>query len=221
MGSAPQFAREEIDRLLTTTRSVRRRLDLERAVDPRVVLDCIRLAVQAPTAGNEELWRWVVVTDPLRRAELARIYRAAGLDWLRSALAEAADEQAERVYSSALYLADVLDRVPVHVIPCIVGRPDPGQPGMAADVFGSILPAAWSLMLALRSRGLGAAWTTIHLGREREAAELLGIPDDVLQVALLPVAYTLGTEFKPARRRPAEDVTFWNAWGENAAPSAP
>lgn len=154
----------------------------------------------------------MVVTDQELRSQIARIYRAAGYDWLQGALAAARDEQERRVYESAVYLADVLERVPVHVIPCIMGRIDPDQRGMAADLLGSILPAAWSFMLALRSRRLGSAWTTIHLARDDEVAELLGIPDDVTQATLLPVAYTIGTEFRPAPRRPIEEVTFWNGW---------
>jgi nitroreductase len=220
MGTSADFELSEVDRLLTTTRSVRRRLDLDRPVDPAVVLECIRLAIQAPTAGNVQSWRWVVVADPTIRHQLADIYRAAGLEWLQGAVTSAADEQERRVYASALHLARILERVPVHVIPCIHAQIDPDQPGMAADVLGSIIPAAWSFMLALRSRGLGTAWTTIHLGREREAAELLGIPDDVMQIALLPVAYTIGTDFKPAKRRPVEDVTYWNRWGSSPPTTA-
>lgn len=209
----------EVDRLLTTTRSVRRRLDLSQPVDPATVLDCIRVAQQAPTAGNVEAWRWVVVTDPQIRTELTRIYRDAGLEWLKDARAAAEDDRARRVYDSALHLADVLERVPVHVIPCVVARIDASQPATAADVFGSIIPAAWSFMLALRSRGLGTAWTTIHLGRAEESARLLGIPDDITQVALLPVAHTVGTEFRPARRRPVEEITFWNRWSDSVMTS--
>jgi nitroreductase len=205
---------EVIDRLLSTTRSVRRRLDLERPVDPAIVLECLRLAVQAPAAGNVEAWRWMVITDPDTRRQIADIYRRAGLDWLDNALRTADSDQERRVYESAIHLAQVLEHVPIHVIPCIVGRIDPAQPGMAADVLGSVIPAAWSFMLALRSRGLGSAWTTIHLANEGETRTLLGIPDDVTQVALLPVAHTIGTHFRPARRRPAEQVTFWNTWGQ-------
>lgn len=210
--SSTEFDLDQVDRLLATTRSVRRRLDVERPVERRIILECLRLAVQAPAAGNVEAWRWVVVTDAELRSELARIYRAAGYDWLQAALAAAKDDRERRVYESALHLADVLEQVPVHVIPCIEGRIDPGQRGMGADVYGSILPAAWSFMLALRSRGLGAAWTTIHLAREDEVAELLGIPGDVTQAALLPVAYTIGTDFRAATRRPIEEVTYWNLW---------
>jgi nitroreductase len=197
------------DHLLSTTRSVRKRLDLERPVEPEIILECIRLAVQAPTGSNTQLWRWVVVTDQAKRTGLAELYREAGAGYLRSAGATA-EGQSKRVYDSAMYLADNLEHVPVHVIPCLVGRIDDVR--HAAGFYGSILPAAWSFMLALRARGLGSAWTTIHLGREAEAAALLGIPDNVTQAALLPVAYTIGTDFKPASRPPVEEITYWDTW---------
>jgi nitroreductase len=201
------------DRLLTTTRSVRRRLDLDRPVEPDVILECLRLAVQAPTGSNAQGWRWIVVTDPDKRAELGRMYSEGGADYLRSAAANEMNPQTRRVYESAVYLADVIGRVPVHVIPCIHGRADNAPNILSASIYGSIMPAAWSFMLALRSRGLGSAWTTLHLMKEKEAAALLGIPDDVTQVALLPVAYTVGDDFKPATRPPIETITYWDGWG--------
>lgn len=209
----PPFDLAETDRLLTTTRAVRRRLDLDRPVDPAVVVDCLRIAVQAPTASNSQSWRWMVVTDDETRAEIARIYAEVGSEYLAMAAEGAEDPQTRRVYESALALTDVLGRVPVHVIPCMEGRVDGAENGIAAAAYGSIIPAAWNFQLALRSRGLGSVWTTLHLFREREIAEMLGIPDDVTQVALLPVAHTLGTEFAPARRPPVENITYWNAWG--------
>jgi nitroreductase len=212
---APPFDLRETDRLLSTTRSVRRRLDLERPVDLSVVLDCIRLAVQAPTGSNGQGWRWMVVTDPQKRAEIARQYAEVGTAYLARAAAEAEDPQTRRAYEGAHALTRVLDRVPVLVIPCIEGRFDGAPNGVAASSFGSILPAAWSFLLALRSRGLGSVWTTLHLFREREVAELLGIPDDVTQVALFPVAHTVGTDFRPAVRRPVEEITFVDTWGAN------
>lgn len=204
------------DELLSTTRSVRRRLDLRRAVEPEVILECLRQAVQAPTGGNVQNWRWLVVTDATKRARLADLYREAGADYLEQAARNATDSQTRRVYESAVYLATHLHEVPVHVIPCQLGRADGAENGRAAGFYGSILPATWSFMLALRARGLGSAWTTLHLQREREAAELLGIPPDVTQVALLPVAYTVGTDFKPASRAPVENVTFWDGWNATA-----
>ena len=202
------------DHLLSTTRAVRRRLDLERPVERDVILDCLRLAVQAPTGGNSQGWRWLVITDEAKRAELARLYKEGGAEYLEAARAAAEEgSQTWRVYDSALYLVDVMAKVPVMVIPCIQGRPEGGGNPLGAALYGSILPAAWSFALALRSRGLGTSWTTLHLGKEQEAAELLGIPEDFTQVALLPVAYTTGGDFKPARRPPIETVTFWDHWG--------
>jgi len=201
------------DHLLSTTRAVRKRLDLQRPVEKSVILDCLRLAVQAPTASNAQNWHWVVVTDPEKKAELARIYTEGGAEYLRAAASTAPAGQTRRVYESALYLTEVLDRVPVHVIPCIEGRFDNSPNMMAAARYGSIIPAAWSFMLALRSRGLGSAWTTLHLYKEKEAAALLGIPDDVTQVALIPVGYITGGELKPAERPPVEGITYWDTWG--------
>jgi nitroreductase len=201
------------DHLLSTTRAVRRRLDLDRPVEKSVILDCLRLAVQAPTASNAQTWRWVVVTDADKKAELARLYAEGGGAYLKAAAASATDPQTRRVYESAVYLSEILGRVPVHVIPCIEGRVDNAPNPLAASMYGSIIPAAWSFMLALRSRGLGSAWTTLHLFKEKEAAALLGIPDDITQVALIPVGYTAGSDFKPATRPPVEDITYWDAWG--------
>ena len=208
------FDTEVTDRLLSTTRSVRKRLDLDRPVETEVVLECLRLAVQAPTGSNAQGWRWLVVTDPEKRAELGRMYSEGGSDYLRSAAANEMDPQTKRVYESAVHLSDVIGRVPVHVIPCIHGRADNAPNIMSASIYGSIMPAAWSFMLALRSRGLGSAWTTLHLMKEKEAAELLGIPDNVTQVALIPVAYTVGDDFKPAKRPPIDTITYWESWGD-------
>ena len=208
------FDLDQTDRLLSTTRSVRKRLDLDRDVPRSVITECLTLAAQAPTASNAQAWRWLVVTDADKRRELARMYSAGGKGYLQSAASSEIDPQTRRVYESALYLTGALERVPVHVIPCIEGRFDNTPNAVAASRYGSILPAAWSFMLALRSRGLGSAWTTLHLYKEREAAELLGIPfDSVTQVALLPVAYTVGTDFKPAARPPIEDIMYWDSWG--------
>jgi nitroreductase len=204
------------DLLLSTTRAVRKRLDLERPVPREVILECIRLAVQAPTASNSQTWRFIVVTDAAKRAALAELYGATGRPYLEAgARGEMSDDrQTVRVYESALYLLDILHRVPVHVIPCIEGRVGATGNMSGASFYGSIMQAVWSFTLGLRARGLGTVWTTLHLQREEEAAELLGIPyESVSQVALLPVAYTLGTDFKPARRAPVEEITYWDTWG--------
>jgi len=204
-----------VDELLSTTRAVRKRLDLSRPVEREVILECLRLAVQAPTASNNQDWRWVVVTDADKRAAIAEIYNSVGAEYLAQKANTEKDPQARRVYESATALTSTLADVPVHVIPCIEKRVDGLPLVAAASAWASIIPAAWSFLLALRSRGLGSVWTTLHLAKEREVAELLGIPDTVTQVALFPVAYTIGTDFKPAKRPPVEDITSWNTWGEH------
>src|SRR5947208_6383944 len=209
-----------IDELLTTTRAVRKRLDLDKSVPPEVINECLELAIQAPTGGNQQTWRWVIVTDPDKRKALAEMYRQAWnvvyKDQGEDAMAQARREieaQQRRVYRSADFLADNLERVPVHVIPCILGSLPEGTPAwMAASFLGSIIPAVWSFQLALRSRGLGSAYTTLHLAHHADAAKLLGIPETVTQVALIPVAYTKGTTFKPAERRPVSEITYWDEW---------
>jgi nitroreductase len=196
------------DELLSTTRSVRLRLDLERPLEREVLEECLRLAQQAPTGGNSQGWSFVVVTDPAKRERLAEWWREVADGYL-------ADRPGGgRIRGGVRYLADNLQHVPAHVIPCISPRTD-GRPSAAQAVtWGSIIPAAWSFMLAARSRGLGTVWTTFHLAHEREAAELLGIPyDEVMQVALIPVAYTKGTDFKPAPRRPLDTMVRWDGWG--------
>jgi nitroreductase len=204
-----------VDELLTTTRAVRKRLDLTRPVDREVILECVRLAMQAPTASNAQDWRWVVITDADKRAAIAEIYRSIGAEYLAQAAAAATDPQTQRVYQGALGLTETLARVPVHVIPCLEGRFDGTNQLIAASAWASIIPAGWSFLLALRSRGLGSVWTTMHLAKEREVGDVLGIPATVTQAALFPVAYTIGTDFRPAVRPPAETVTFWNTWGEH------
>jgi nitroreductase len=201
-----------VDELLTTTRAVRKRLDLTRPVGRDVILECIRLAMQAPTASNAQDWRWMVVTDADKRAAIADIYRSIGAQYLAYATETASDPQTRRVYESAMSLTDTLAQVPVHVIPCLDQRIDDAVPGVAAAAWASIIPAGWSFLLALRSRGLGSVWTTMHLFKEQEVAEVLGIPGTVTQAALFPVAYTIGTDFRPAARPPAETITFWNNW---------
>ncbi len=214
---------EEIDTLLSTTRSVRKRLDLERPVPRAVVEQCLALAQQAPTGGNRQLWSFVVVTDPATRSALAEIYRKGWDRYVTEGIVErpglppadpGARARQQRIGASARYLADNLERVPVLVIPVIRNRVDGREPAIVASHFGSVLPAAWSFMLAARARGLGTAWTTIHLFYEREAAELLGIPyDEVMQAALIPVAYTIGDEFRPGARLPLDTFVHWERWG--------
>jgi nitroreductase len=202
------------DELLSTTRAVRRRLDLTRPVEREVLEECLRLAQQAPTASFAQNWHFVVVTDAGSRAALGELWRSVADAYVRRrAQAAAADPVLARLGDAVRYLAAHIHEVPVHVIPCVEGRTD-GKPaaGQAAR-WASIIPAAWSFMLAARARGLGSVWTTFHLRHEREAAELLGIPyDRVMQVALIPVAYTMGTHFKPGPRRPLDTMVHWDRW---------
>lgn len=211
-----------IDELLTTTRSVRKRLDLTRPVEPEVIRECLELALQAPTAGSGENWHFVVVTDPSQREALAALYRkgarSVGMEKkAEQAIAGAVDEKEAatlaRSIGSAQYLVEHLHEVPVHVIPCIQGRAENLSAVEQAGLWGTILPAVWSFMLAARSRGLGTVLTSIHLHFEQEAADVLGIPyKQIMQVGLIPVAYTLGTRFKPAARKPLEAVLHWDRW---------
>jgi nitroreductase len=213
------------DHLLTTTRSVRKRLDLTRPVPREVILECLRIALQAPSGGNRQPWRWIVVDDPALKAQLAAIYRKAADPYLAAGRETAEAEQSagsgqsagrgdvNAILDSATYLNEHLAEVPVMVIPCLLGRlADGATVADTAGFYGSVLPAVWSFMLALRSRGLGSAWTTLHLPYEHEASAALGIPDTVTQTALLPVAYYTGDDFKPASRQPVEQVTYFNGW---------
>src|SRR4029078_7763761 len=207
-----------VDDVLTTTRSVRKRLDLEKPVPREVLLECLDLALQAPTGSNSQGWQWMFVEDPEKKKAIADVYRIAATPYLAAPKPEYGDSRDERtplVVDSAKFLSDHLHEVPVLMIPCLERRPAGGPAGMSAGFGGSLMPAAWSFMLALRSRGLGSAWTSLHLmgDGEKQAAELLGIPSDrYSQAGVFPIAYTKGTEFRPAKRLPAEQVTHWNSW---------
>lgn len=208
-----EFDLTQTDALLSTTRAVRKRLDLDREVPDDVLLECLQLAIQAPTGSNRQGWRWLVVRDAEKKKQLADIYRRAGGAYLAEAAKTVdAESQTGRVMDSANYLAQNLERVPVMVIPMIIGRLETADTNAAAGLFGSIIPAMWSFQLALRSRGLGSCYTTLHLGHEQEAAELLGIPEHMSQAGLLPVAYTKGTDFKGANREPVEEITYLDTY---------
>ncbi|BDH55296.1 nitroreductase family protein [Tsukamurella sp. PLM1] len=206
------------DEVLTSTRSVRKRLDLERPVPIEVITDALEVALQAPSGSNAQGWHWIVVTDPELRKTIADYYRRSYYAYAEAgAAARAANppkdaETAAKVASSATYLADVMDQVPALVIGAIHVAGGELPPGNQAGVWGSLLPAAWSLALALRERGLGSAWTTLHLQYEQEVAAALGLPPNIRQGVLLPVAYTKGTDFKPAKRAPLESVLHVNGW---------
>mgnify|MGYP003639481589 FL=1 len=210
------------DQVLTTTRAVRKRLDFDRPVEPEVLRECLEIALQAPSGSNSQGWHFVIVTDAAKKAAIAELYLKAFDDY-EAGPAQPTKQHLddpsmaptqERVLSSARYLADNLARVPAMLIPCCAGRPDTaGLPhGVVASIYGSILPAAWSFMLAARERGLGTCWTTLHLSYETEIAKLLGIPDDVAQVALIPIAYTRGTQFQPAPRKSLDNVLHTDGW---------
>ena len=203
------------DELLSTTRAVRRRLDLERPVDRSVVEECLELAFQAPNGSNGQEWSWVLVDDPDLRRRLADLYRQGMADHGRRDRSSEGPEPAtrdERMSASVMYLADHLQEVPVLVVPTIGLRYGSSTTFQQASRWGSILPAVWSFMLALRSRGLGSAWTTLHLYREQEVADLLGIPEGHAQAGLFPVAYTRGTDFSPGDRSGSRERVGWNRW---------
>lgn len=208
------------DDVLTTTRSVRKRLDFDRPVERKVVEECLEIALQAPTGSNRQGWHWVVIEDDATKRQIAEIYAVNFRDYLRMPAPDygAGDTRGERqaaVKDSATYLADNFHRAPLMLIPCI--EADMSQPSVmvGAATWGSLLPAVWSFMLALRERGLGSAWTTLHMlhDGDKRVAELLGIPaDTVMQGGLFPIAYTQGTDFKLAKRQPVSDVLHWDTW---------
>lgn len=206
-----------LDELLTTTRSVRKRLDLERPVPRAVIERCIDIAVQAPNGSNQQYWRWIVVDDPALRRRVAELYRAGMQHQIENpGLRRDVDystPEAQRIGASVGFLAEHLERVPALVIPVMQGKVEGLDAFSQASHWGSILPAVWNFMLALRAHGLGCAWTTVHLHRAQAMAELLGIPhDDTTQAGLFPVAYTLGSDFRPAARKPAREIIGWNGW---------
>jgi nitroreductase len=211
--------RATVDHLLTTTRTVRRRLDLTKPVEPEVIQECLEIAIQAPNGGNQNRYHFVVVTDPAKRAAIGAVYKRIFYQE-HVPLSGAGDpglpvyqNRSESIQDSASYLADHLSEVPVHIISCVESRFENAGTFRQATRYGSILPAAWSLMLALRSRGLGTAWTTLHLYHEKEVAALLGIPDDITQTVLLPVAYYTGPDFRLGQRVSARARTYWDTWG--------
>ena len=224
---------KSVDHVLTTTRAVRKRLDLDRPVEPEILKECIEIALQAPTGLIGETWHFLVVTDRDKRAQLAEVYRRAVEpynagrevpDQYLSMVAnlpqdERRQGQLKRLFESSAYFTEHIHEVPVLVVPCVKGRVETAGPGAQASLYASIFPAVWSFQLALRARGLGSALTTVHIYYEREVAKLFNIPDDVTQAALLPVAYFKGSDFKPARRLPGLARTHWNMWG-NASSAA-
>lgn len=210
------------DEVLTTTRAVRKRMDFDRPVELSVIEECLEIAAQAPSGSNSQGWQFILVTDKDKKTAIAQWYQKAFAAYEASPAnptqqhTDKPEMKAtqERVLNSAQYLAANLARVPAMLIPCFAGRTDaPDTPhSMQAGIFGSIIPAAWSFMLAARERSLGTCWTTLHLNYESEVASILGIPEQVSQVALIPIAYTQGTEFKPAPRQPLQDFLHYEGW---------
>tara|TARA_A100001037_G_C15145681_1_gene636202 strand:- start:1020 stop:1697 length:678 start_codon:yes stop_codon:yes gene_type:complete len=215
------------DELLSTTRAVRKRLDFEKEVPKDVLAECLELATQAPTGSNAQGWQFMFVTDPIKKSKIGELYKQAFALYREMPMAihhlhkESDDSllktSQERSASSAEYLAEHMGKVPAMLIPCVAGRIDAKMPGAElaqTAIFGSIIPAAWSFMLAARARGLGTTWTTLHIMHEKEIAELLGIPyEQYTQVALIPIAYTKGNDFKPAYRPAVETVMHFDQWG--------
>ncbi len=212
--------RAETDHLLTTTRSVRKRLNFDRPVPPEVIGECLEIAIQAPTGSNSQGWHFIVVTDPEKKKALADLYRrgfnryANVAEVPRFAPDDPRTPQMREVLRSAAYLNKHLHEVPAFIVACVDGRWDDLTVFHQAGAYGSIFPAVWSLMLALRSRGVGSSLTTLHLMYEQEAAEILGVPDEITQVALLPIGYYTGDTFKAAGRIPATERTHWEGWGQ-------
>lgn len=207
------------DEVLTTTRAVRKRIDFDRPVERDIVMECVEIAHQAPTGSNTQGWRWVFVDDPEKKRAIADHYRSnfypyTGIEDPENAvLPDRPDDQGARILGSAFYMAKRLHEVPLMAIPLHVGRLEDATSFTQASAWGSVLPAVWSFLLALRERGIGSSWTTLHLPNERDVADLLGIPyDEVSQVALIPLAWSQGTDFKPARRKPMEGVVHLNRW---------
>lgn len=212
-----------VEKLLTTTRSVRKRLDLSRPVPQDVLEHCLDLALQAPTGSNSQGWRFLVVTDPDKRRAVAEYYAKSFEIYARETAANTPqrpddDPRSQRmgkVVNSAVYLAQKMGEVPVLLLGCIEGRVEKADQMTQASFYGSILPAAWSLMLALRAHGLGSAWTTLHLRYEKEVGELLGIPETFTQAVLLPIAYFTGDDFQPGKRVPLREVAYRDHWGQS------
>lgn len=213
------------DELLATTRAVRKRLDFSREVPKEMLIECLELGLQAPSGSNAQTWQFVFVTDKDKIAQIGELYRQAFAGYAASDMAASqqhADDKdlhavAQRVQSSAQYLADHMHEVPAMLIPCYMGRleavPAPVMNMSQASTLGSVIPAVWSFMLAARARGIGTCWTTLHLNHEQAVADILGIPyDEVTQIALIPIGYTKGTDFKIGARKPLESVTHFNSW---------
>ena len=203
---------KSVDYVLTTTRSVRLRLDFDQPVDPQIILDCIDIAEQAPTGGNIGSRRWIVITDQKKKAQISELYLKSAGNWMIAARdrLSGTGHPNEQMFKSAAFLAENLERSPAIVIPIIIGIHDnSGRPGL----FDSVIQSAWSFCLALRSRGLGTAWTTAILSESDELKRILDLPDGTTEIAMFPVAWTKGLDFKPAPRTPSREISYFDSYG--------
>ncbi len=199
---------DQVDEVLSTARSVRKNLDFDRPVDRQVLLDCIDVAVQAPVGLGGENWRFVVVDDPAPKQEIAVLYR--------EILERIFKERGMDMKPTHKALTGRLHEIPAMIFVCVDGLPPDEAPAGQIGFYGSILPAAWSLMLALRARNLGTTWTSLLSARQDDVAKILGMPDGTLLTVMFPVAHLKGATLRRAKRDPAAQVTFWNRWGENS-----
>lgn len=211
-----EFDLDMTDRLLLTTKQIRKRMDMSKPVPREVLLECIDIASRAPMGSNLQRNKWLIVEDAELKMQIAELYRKNAEPYFAQSEEVTGDDQADRVVSSARYLSDEMHNVPAMVIPLRLDRVEGLPSGDVSGWYGSVLPGVWSFQMALRSRGIGSCWTTLHLGSEAEVAELLGIPDTVTQVAMLPVGYYTGDSFSVTPRRPAADITFIDQWGRKA-----
>jgi nitroreductase len=225
----------DVDQLLTTTRAVRRRMDFDRPVERSIIEDCVRMAQQAPMGSNLEDWRVVAVDDPAIKQAIAELYQEVWAETVEGPLARGeaatmarlsptvraggvAAERQQRILDGVKYLCDRLDRVPVVLIVCSK-KVQPERPlgGTASGYYGSIFPFAWSIQLALRSRGLGSVMATAIAHKATRVQQVLDLPEEWRPITMLPVGYTLGLDFRAATRAPVEHVLSWNGPGTAAA----
>lgn len=211
------FDLEQTDHLLLTTKQIRKRMDMSRSVPRETILECIDIASRAPMGSNMERNKWLIVEDANTKAAIAARYRAHAEPYFAAGRELESDDRNQRVMSSAEYLSEHMHEVPAMVIPLRLDRVENASSGEQSGWYGSVLPGVWSFQLALRSRGIGSCWTTLHLGSEAAVGELLGIPPTVTQVALLPVGYYTGDSFSVTPRKPAAEITFIDRWGNKAS----
>ena len=204
---------ESVDRVLSSARSVRRKLDFERPIEPGILLDCIDIATQAPLGLGGESWRFIVVTEEHSKQRIAEVYR--------NVMGTLQSDLSLQVKPTQQSLMDRLHEMPALVFVCYNGAVPEAELAGQVGLFGSVLPAAWSLMLALRARGIGATWTSLLASRQAEVAEILDIPDGVMQMVMLPVGYLKQATLRRANRKPPQQVTYWERYGETREEGIP